>query len=57
MTIVAAMRVVGILLVAALMVLPVAGAQVLARSQRGILGWSTAIGALSVVVGLATARQ
>ena len=56
-TIVAAMRVVGILLVAALMVLPVAGAQVLARSQRGILGWSTAIGALSVVVGLAAARQ
>ena len=56
-TIVAAMRVVGILLVAALMVLPVAGAQVLARSQRGILGWSTAIGALSVVAGLTTARQ
>ena len=56
-TIVAAMRVVGILLVAALMVLPVAGAQVLARSQRGILGWSTAIGALSVVAGLAAARR
>jgi zinc transport system permease protein len=56
-TIVAAMRVVGILLVAALMVLPVAGAQVVARSQRGILGWSMAIGALSVVVGLAAARR
>lgn len=55
-TIVAAMRVVGILLVAALMVLPVAGAQVVARSQRGILAWSTGIGAASVVVGLGVAR-
>lgn len=55
-TIVAAMRVVGILLVAALMVLPVAGGQVLARSQRGILAWSVAIGVVSVVVGLAAAR-
>lgn len=56
-TIVAAMRVVGILLVAALMVLPVAGAQVVARSQRGILGWSMAIGTASVIAGLAVARQ
>jgi zinc transport system permease protein len=56
-TIVAAMRVVGILLVAALMVLPVAGAQVIARSQRGIMGWAMAIGAVSVLVGLASARQ
>jgi zinc transport system permease protein len=56
-TIVAAMRVVGILLVAALMVLPVAGAQVVARSQRGILGWSMLIGGASVVVGLGAARQ
>lgn len=55
-TIVAAMRVVGILLVAALMVLPVAGAQVLARSQRGVLSWSVAIGILSVVTGLTAAR-
>ena len=55
-TIVAAMRVVGILLVAALMVLPVAGAQVVARSQRGILGWSMVIGGSCVVVGLAAAR-
>lgn len=55
-TIVAAMRVVGILLVAALMVLPVAGAQVLARSQRAVLLWSVAIGLLSVVVGLGAAR-
>lgn len=56
-TIVAAMRVVGILLVSALMVVPVAGAQVVARSQRGVLGWSVAIGMLSVVVGLGVARQ
>lgn len=55
-TIVAAMRVVGILLVAALMVLPVAGAQVLARSQRAVLLWSVAIGLVSVVVGLGAAR-
>jgi zinc transport system permease protein len=55
-TIVAAMRVVGILLVAALMVLPVGGAQLLARSQRGVLAWSVAIGVSSVVAGLAMAR-
>jgi zinc transport system permease protein len=50
------MRVVGILLVAALMVLPVAGAQLLARSQRGVLAWSMAIGTGSVVAGLTAAR-
>jgi zinc transport system permease protein len=55
-TIVAAMRVVGILLVAALMVLPVAGGQVLAKSQRAILSWSVAIGVVSVVAGLVAAR-
>jgi zinc transport system permease protein len=55
-TIVASMRVVGILLVAALMVLPVGGAQLLARSQRGVLAWSVAIGVVSVVVGLTMAR-
>jgi zinc transport system permease protein len=56
-TVVASMRVVGILLVAALMVLPVASGQLLARSQRGILGWSVVIGVLSGVVGLVAARQ
>lgn len=56
-TIVAAMRVVGILLVAALMVLPVASAQILARSQRAIIGWSVGIGVTSAVVGLGVARQ
>lgn len=55
-TIVAAMRVVGLLLVAALMVLPVASGQVLARSQRGILGWSMLIGVVSAAAGLVAAR-
>jgi zinc transport system permease protein len=55
-TVVVAMRVVGILLVAALMVVPVSAAQVLARSQRAILWWSVAVGVVSVVVGLAVAR-
>jgi zinc transport system permease protein len=51
--VVAAMRVVGILLVAALMVLPVASAQLLARSFAGTMWWAVAIGAGSVVLGLA----
>jgi zinc transport system permease protein len=55
-TIVAAMRVVGILLVAALMVLPVACAQIFARSFRRTLLWSSVIGTGSVVAGLAAAR-
>jgi zinc transport system permease protein len=54
--VVAAMRVVGILLVAALMVLPVASAQLLARSFRGTLLWSVGIGMGSVVVGLTASR-
>ena len=54
--VVAAMRVVGILLVAALMVLPVATAQVLARSFRATLVWAVAVGTVSVVVGLAASR-
>ena len=55
-TVVAAMRVVGILLVAALMVLPVATAQRMAASVASCLRWSSAIGAVSVVAGLALAR-
>ncbi len=55
-TIVASMRVVGILLVAALMVLPVASAQLVARSQRFVLVGSAAIGVVSVVAGLTLAR-
>jgi zinc transport system permease protein len=55
-TVVAAMRVVGILLVAALMVLPVASAQLVARSFLTCLRWSAAVGVASVVIGLASAR-
>ena len=54
--VVAAMRIVGILLIAALMVLPVASGQLLARSFRGTLWWSVAIGVASVVAGLAASR-
>ena len=55
-TVVAAMRVVGVLLVAALMALPVGAAQALARSFRSSLLLGAAIGVGSVVVGLAVAR-
>jgi zinc transport system permease protein len=53
--IVAGMRTVGLLLVAALMVLPVASAQLLARSFRSTVGLAAAIGAGSALVGLAIA--
>lgn len=56
-TVVASMRVVGILLVASLMVVPVAAAQVLSSSQRGLLGTAVAVGTGSVLVGLVAARQ
>ena len=46
------MRVVGILLVAALMVLPVSAAGRLAWSMRSTLVLSTAIGLASALVGL-----
>lgn len=55
-TVVAAMQVVGVLLIAALMVLPVGSGQLLGRSFRGTMGWSAGIGAGSTVVGLAAAR-
>jgi zinc transport system permease protein len=51
--VVAAMRIVGILLVAAMMVLPVASGQLLARSFSGTLRWSVGVGVGSVVAGLA----
>jgi zinc transport system permease protein len=54
--IVAAMRVVGILLVAALMVLPVGASQQLTGSFRGALTLAVAFGLGSVVVGLTAAR-
>jgi zinc transport system permease protein len=56
-TIVASMRVVGVLLVAALMVLPVASARLLARSFRGTMLGAVAVGLTSVVLGLAASRQ
>jgi zinc transport system permease protein len=55
-SVVAAMRIVGILLIAAMMVLPVASGQLLARSFRGTLWWSVAIGVGSVIAGLAASR-
>lgn len=54
--VVAAMRIVGILLVAAMMVLPVATAQLIARSFRGTIWLSVGVGAGASVVGLAAAR-
>ena len=55
-TVVAAMRVVGVLLVAALMVLPVATSRLLARSFKQTVGLAVAVGVVSVVAGLAAAR-
>lgn len=55
-TVVAAMRVVGILLVAAMMVLPVGAAQRLTPSFRSTLVLGAGIGAASAIVGLGTAR-
>ena len=54
-TVVAAMRVVGVLLVAAMMVLPVAAAQLVAKSFWRAIVLSMAIGVGSVVVGLTVA--
>jgi zinc transport system permease protein len=56
-TVVMAMRIVGVLLVAALMVLPVATSRLLARSFRGTLLGAVAVGVLSAVLGLFAARQ
>jgi zinc transport system permease protein len=55
-TVVAAMRVVGVLLVAALLVLPVAFGQAVSRSFLGTIGWSVSVGVGAVVAGLAAAR-
>ena len=54
--VVAAMKVVGILLIAAMMVLPVASGQVIARSFRGTMRWAVAISVASVIAGLAASR-
>jgi len=55
-SVVAAMKIVGILLIAALMVLPVATGQLLARSFGGTLRWAVVLGVGSVVAGLAASR-
>jgi zinc transport system permease protein len=55
-TIVAAMRVVGVLLVAALMVLPVATSRLVARSFRATVVGAVIVGMASVVMGLVAAR-
>lgn len=54
--VVAAMQIVGILLVAAMMVLPVASAQTLARSFRASLAISVVIGVGASIAGLAVSR-
>lgn len=56
-TVAAAMRVTGVLLVAALMVLPVATSRVLARSFRTTTLGAAAVGVVAAVLGLAAARQ
>jgi len=56
-TVVMAMRIVGVLLIAALMVLPVATSRLLARSFRTTLVGAVAVGVVSAVVGLFAARQ
>ncbi|HMG26955.1 MAG TPA: metal ABC transporter permease [Acidimicrobiia bacterium] len=56
-TVASAMRVTGVLLIAALMVLPVATSRVAARSFRTTTVGAAAVGVISVVLGLAAARQ
>lgn len=55
-TVVISMRAVGILLVAALMVLPVGASQALARSFRSTLIGAVVVGVASVVAGLTATR-
>ncbi|HWI52517.1 MAG TPA: metal ABC transporter permease [Symbiobacteriaceae bacterium] len=52
MTVAMAMSVVGVLLVSALIVVPVATALQLARSFRGTLVWAVGVGVIEVLVGL-----
>lgn len=56
-TVVMAMRIVGVLLIAALMVLPVATSRLLARSFRATLVGAVVVGVVSAVLGLFAARQ
>jgi zinc transport system permease protein len=54
--VVAAMQIVGILLIAAMMVLPVASGQLIGRSFGGTMRWAIAISVGSVIAGLAVSR-
>ncbi|MGL5817508.1 MAG: metal ABC transporter permease [Phycicoccus sp.] len=51
-TVVVSMRVVGLLLISALMILPNATAQLLGRSFRGALCWAVGLGVISAVGGV-----
>jgi len=53
-TVVVSMRVVGLLLISALMIVPVASAQALARSFRSTLALAVVIGVVSAVAGVVT---
>jgi zinc transport system permease protein len=53
--VVGGMRVVGLLLVAALMVIPVAAGSKVAHSFRATVGWAVLVGAVSAWTGLAVA--
>lgn len=55
-TIVASMQIVGVLLIAALMVLPVATARLVARSFRRTMLGAMTVGIVAAVVGLGAAR-
>jgi zinc transport system permease protein len=57
MTVAMAMSAVGVLLVSALIVVPVAAALQLARSFKGALAWAMAVGVVSVLLGLALSYQ
>ena len=56
-TVASAMRVTGVLMIAALMVLPVATSRVAARSFRATTVGAATVGVVAVVLGLAAARQ
>ena len=53
-TVVVSMRIVGLLLISALMIVPVASAQALARSFRGTLSLAVVIGVVAAVAGVVT---
>lgn len=53
-TVVVAMRVVGLLLISALMIVPNAAAQQLARSFRAAIWWASGFGVLAAVGGVVT---